>query len=166
MAPKKRLSAEARREVIEQAASEVFAEHGYHGASIDEIARRSGVSPPVVYDHFESKQTLHRRLLERHYAELRQVWRDNLPGDEPQEVRVARAFDAWLAYIEEHPYAARMMFRDNSGDPEVEAIRRDVATQSRAAIRPVMGEEPGAHNIAGTDDIESLDMAWEGVRAG
>jgi AcrR family transcriptional regulator len=165
MAPKKRMTAEARREVIERAASEVFAEHGYHGASIDEIARRSGVSPPVVYDHFESKQALHRRLLERHYAELRQVWRDNLPGDEPQEVRVARAFDAWFAYIEEHPYAARMMFRDTSGDPEVEAIRRDVAGQSRAAIRPLMGEEPGAENIAGAADVESLDMAWETVRA-
>src|SRR3954447_6099285 len=109
-APRKRMTAEARREVIEQAATEVFAERGYHGASIDEIARRSGVSPPVVYDHFESKQELHRRLLERHYAELRQVWRDNLPGDEPQEERIARALDAWFAYIEEHPSAARMIF--------------------------------------------------------
>jgi AcrR family transcriptional regulator len=163
--PKKRLTAEARRAVIERAATEVFAEHGYHGASIDEIARRSGVSPPVVYDHFESKQALHRRLLERHYAELRQVWRDNLPGDEPQEERIARAFDAWFAYIESHPYAARMMFRDTSGDPEVEAIRREVAAQSRAAIRPIMGEEPGAHNIAGSADEESLDMSWEVVRA-
>src|SRR5919197_5332219 len=163
--PPKRMTAEERREVIELAATEVFAERGYHGASIDEIARRSGVSPPVVYDHFESKQALHRRLLERHYAELRQVWRDNLPGDEPQEERIARAFDAWFGYIEEHPYAARMMFRDTSGDPEVEAIRRDVAAQSRAAIRPIMGEEPGAHNIAGQDDVESLDMAWETVRA-
>jgi AcrR family transcriptional regulator len=165
MAPKKRLTAEARREVIERAATEVFAEHGYHGASIDEIARRSGVSPPVVYDHFDSKQALHRRLLERHYAELRQVWRDTLPGDEPQEERIARAFDAWFAYIESHPYAARMMFRDTSGDPDVEAIRRDVAAQSRAAIRPIMGDEPGAHNIAGSADDESLDMAWEVVRA-
>lgn len=165
MAPKKRLTAEARREVIERAATEVFAEHGYHGASIDEIARRSGVSPPVVYDHFDSKQSLHRRLLERHYAELRQVWRDNLPGDEPQEERIGRAFDAWFAYIETHPYAARMMFRDTSGDPEVDAIRREVAAQSRAAIRPIMGEEPGAHNIAGAADEESLDMSWEVVRA-
>jgi len=165
MAPRKRLTAEARREVIERAATEVFAEHGYHGASIDEIARRSGVSPPVVYDHFESKQALHRRLLERHYAELRQVWRDTLPGDEPQEERIARAFDAWFAYIETHPYAARMMFRDTSGDPEVEAIRREVAAQSRAAIRPIMGEEPGAHNLAGAADEESLDMSWEVVRA-
>ena len=165
MPPRKRLTAEARREVIERAATEVFAEHGYHGASIDEIARRSGVSPPVVYDHFESKQALHRRLLERHYAELRQVWRDNLPGDEPQEERIARAFDAWFAYIEAHPYAARMLFRDTSGDPEAEGIRRAVAAQSRAAIRPIMGDEPGAHNIAGSAGEESLDMSWEVVRA-
>ena len=58
MSTRQRLSAEARRELIEQAAGEVFADRGYHGASIDEIARRSGVSPPVVYDHFESKQDL------------------------------------------------------------------------------------------------------------
>jgi AcrR family transcriptional regulator len=161
----KRLSAQARRELIEQAASELFAERGYHGASIDEIARRSGVSPPVVYDHFDSKLALHRHLVDRHYAELRQVWRDNLPGDEPQEERVARSFDAWFAYIEAHPFAARMLFRDTTGDPDVEAGRREVAAQSREAIRPLMGQEPGTENISGGADLESLDMAWEVVRA-
>src|SRR3954449_11860779 len=164
-APRKRMTAEARRELIEQAASELFAERGYHGASIDEIARRSGVSPPVVYDHFDSKLALHRHLIDRHYAELRQVWRDNLPGDEPQQERIARSFDAWFAYIESHPFAARMLFRDITGDPEVEAGRREVAAQSREAIRPLMGEEPGTENIAGGGDVESLDMAWEVVRA-
>jgi len=163
--PKKRMTAEARRELIEQAASELFAERGYHGASIDEIARRSGVSPPVVYDHFDSKLALHRHLIDRHYAELRQVWRDNLPGDEPQQERIARSFDAWFAYIESHPFAARMLFRDTTGDPEVEAGRREVAAQSREAIRPLMGEEPGTENLAGGPDVESLDMAWEVVRA-
>jgi AcrR family transcriptional regulator len=162
--PKKRMTAEARRELIEQAASALFAERGYQGASIDEIARRSGVSPPVVYDHFDSKLALHRHLVDRHYAELRQVWRDNLPGDEPQEERIARSFDAWFAYIESHPFAARMLFRDTTGDAEVEAGRREVAAQSREAIRPLMGEEAGTENIAGAD-VESLDMAWEVVRA-
>src|SRR5207247_8425364 len=71
--PRKRLTAAARREVIERAATELFAERGFHGASMEEVARRSGVSVPVVYDHFESKRALHRRLLERHYAELREV---------------------------------------------------------------------------------------------
>jgi AcrR family transcriptional regulator len=161
---RKRLSAAARRELIEQAATEVFAERGYHGASIDEIARRSGVSPPVVYDHFESKLALHRHLVDRHYAELREVWRDKLPGAEPQEERVARSIDAWFAYIETHPFAARMLFRDTTGDPAVEAGRREVAAESRVLIRPLLGEEPGSEHIAGTDE-ESLDMAWEVFRA-
>jgi AcrR family transcriptional regulator len=45
---RKRLAASERREVIEQAATELFAERGYRGASIDEIARRAGVSAPVL----------------------------------------------------------------------------------------------------------------------
>ena len=64
--------------MIEQAATEVFAEHGYAAASMDEIARRSGVSAPVVYDHFASKADLHRRLLERHRDELVALWREHL----------------------------------------------------------------------------------------
>src|SRR5436309_4693937 len=111
MAPKKRLTAEARREVIERAATEVFAEHGYHGASIDEIARRSGVSPPVVYDHFESKQDLYKRLLERHQLELLELWRTELAGDDPPDQRIPRALTAWFEYIESHP-AWLLVFRD------------------------------------------------------
>jgi AcrR family transcriptional regulator len=162
---RKRMAAAERREVIELAATELFAERGYHGASMDEIARRSGVSPPVVYDHFASKQDLHRRLLERHYADLREVWRQNLPGDEPADVRIARSIDAWFAYVQAHPYAWRMLFADTTGDPSVEAVRRGVAAESRAAIRPMLGQEPGSENIAGAPDAESLDMSWEVFRA-
>src|SRR3954454_16098792 len=117
----KRLSKPARREVIERAATEVFAEAGYVGASMGEIARRSGVSVPVLYDHFSSKQELHRRLLERHFAELREVWGTHFVGDDPLAERIARSFDAWFAYLESHPYASRMLFRDTSNEPEVQA---------------------------------------------
>jgi AcrR family transcriptional regulator len=150
--------------VIELAATEVFAERGYHGASMDEIARRSGISAPVLYDHFESKKELHRALLERHYADLREVWRENLPGDEPADVRIARSIDAWFAYVESHHYAWRMLFADTTGDPEVEAVRREVAGESRAAIRPMLADEPGSENIAGAD-TESIDLSWEVMRA-
>jgi len=110
------MSPAERRSVIEVAATEVFAERGYQAATIDEIARRSGVSAPVVYDHFESKADLHERLLERHLGEMRTVWAAHLIGDEPAEVRIPRALDAWFAYVESHPYAWRMIFRDTSGD--------------------------------------------------
>jgi AcrR family transcriptional regulator len=163
--PRKRLTADARREVIERAATEVFAERGYGSASMDEIAKRSGVSVPVVYDHFESKQDLHRRLLERHFAELRAIWRENMTGDEPPEQRLPKALDAWFGYVQTHPYAWRMLFRDTSGDPDVQAIHRDVAAQSRAALLPLLAREPGAETIAGSDGPEALDMVWEILRA-
>ena len=54
--------------------------------------------------------------------------------------------------------------RDTSGEPEVEAIHRDVAARSRAAALPFLGREPGVENVVGSDD-EALDMAWEVVRA-
>jgi AcrR family transcriptional regulator len=159
--PRKRLSAEARREVIESAATEVFAERGYHGASIDEIARRSGVSPPIVYDHFDSKLDLHRWLLERHFADLRRIWREHFPGDDPPEERMARAVEAWFTYVQTHPYAWRMLFRETTGDPEVQAIPRQVAAQSRAALLPLLASEAGGADIP---DLETVDMAWEVFR--
>lgn len=163
-APRRRLSAEQRREIIEQAATELFAERGYNGASIDEIARRAGISPPVLYDHFNSKQELHRVLLERHYADLRVVWRENLAGEDQPERQTARALDAWFAYVESHPYAWRMLFRDDSGDPDVEAIRRDVATRSRAAMLPLLAREQGVEDLSGQETSELLEAAWEVIR--
>ena len=162
--PRRRMTAEARREVIERAAAEAFAERGYHGAAMDEIARRAGISAPVVYDHLASKKDLHCRLLERHYAELREVWREQLAGDDPVAERMHRAFDAWFAYLETHPYAARLLFRDTTGDPEIQALHRDVQARSRAAALPFLAHEPGAEKIAGPD-AEAMDMAWEVFRA-
>lgn len=164
-APRKRLTAAARREVIERAATEVFAERGYRSASIDEIARRSGVSAPVVYDHFRSKQDLHRRLLERHFAELRQIWTEYLAQGDPPELRMARALDAWFGYVQTHPYAWRMLFQDTSGDPGVQQIHQEVAAESRAALLPLLAGEPGAQEVAGSAEREALDMVWEIVRA-
>jgi AcrR family transcriptional regulator len=163
-APRRRMSAAKRREVIETAATELFAERGYHATSIDEIARRSGVTPPVVYDHFESKQDLYRRLLERHFAELRQVWREHLPGDAESERRIGRAVDAWYAYIESHPFAGRMLFRDTTGDPQIAAMHEEVAAASRAEILPLFAGGPAAEGIVGRLDGEQVEMAWVVLR--
>jgi len=55
----KRLSAVERRASIIAVAKILFADKGYHGVSVDEIARRLGVSPAILYQHFDSKQTLY-----------------------------------------------------------------------------------------------------------
>ncbi len=158
-----RLSAPERRELIEQAASELFAERGYRATSIDEVARRAGVTAPVVYDHFASKLELHRSLLERHYAELRRVWREQLSDDAPAEIRVPRAIDAWYAYLEEHPYASRMLFYDTTGEPEVRSMHEQVIAGSRGAIMPLFSRELATAGAAPAGPLE-LEMAWEAFR--
>ncbi|MEA2377971.1 MAG: hypothetical protein QOD13_1878 [Thermoleophilaceae bacterium] len=163
--PRKRLTAAERRDLIERAATEVFAERGYHGAGMDEIARRSGVTPPVVYDHFDSKLDLHQRLLERTRDELLAMWAEQLAGDEPAEVRIPRALDAWARYVEGHPYAARMFFQETTGDPEARAVHERVQAQARMALAALLGDEPGAANISGAD-TRALEMAAEVMRAG
>lgn len=60
----KRLKAAERRESILTVAKVLFADKGYHGVSVDEIARRLGVSPAVLYRHFDSKEALYEAVLE------------------------------------------------------------------------------------------------------
>jgi AcrR family transcriptional regulator len=150
----------ARREVIERAATELFSERGYHGASIDEIARRSGVTPPVVYDHFASKRDLHARLLERHRDDLLGLWDEYLPGDGTPEEMVPRAIEAWARYVEANPYAVKMFFRETTGDPEMRALHDEVQAQGRAALVPIMAR------VTGGGDEAALEMAVEIVRSG
>src|SRR5918996_1472376 len=100
------MPAAARRDVIEQAATEVFAERGYHGASIDE--------------------------LERHRDQLLEVWREHLLVSDPPERRIPRALDAWARYVEGHPFAWLMLFRETTGEPEVKAEHRRIQAEARA----------------------------------
>lgn len=59
----KRLQAAERRASILAVAKVLFADQGYHGVSIDQIAARLAVSPAVLYRHFPSKQELYEAVL-------------------------------------------------------------------------------------------------------
>jgi len=148
-----------RREVIERAAMELFAERGYAAASIDEIARRSGVSAPILYDHFAAKLDLHGRLLERTRDELLAMWREQLAGDAPAEERIPRAIDAWARYVEANPYAARMFFRETTGEPEAVAVHRRVQSESQSSLGEILGGEQAGDPVA-------LEMAAVVMRSG
>ena len=61
-----RLPAADRRESILVAAAERFAARGYDATTLDEIAAAAGVTKPILYRHFGSKQDLYLALLARH----------------------------------------------------------------------------------------------------
>ena len=49
---------------ISAAALEVFAEYGYHGATMRQIAKAAGLSGGLVYHYFPSKEKIFRRLVD------------------------------------------------------------------------------------------------------
>ena len=57
------MKAAERRASILAVAKILFADCGYHGVSVDEIAKRLGVSPAVLYQHFASKVALYEAVL-------------------------------------------------------------------------------------------------------
>jgi AcrR family transcriptional regulator len=59
----KRLKASERKAAILAVAKVLFSDKGYHGVSVDEIARRVGVSPAILYRHFPSKEALYEEVL-------------------------------------------------------------------------------------------------------
>ena len=60
-----RLTAERRRESILDAATEVFAAAGYRAAKVSDVAARIGVSEPVIFQNFGSKEALYAAVLDR-----------------------------------------------------------------------------------------------------
>lgn len=61
---------EARPEELVEAAIEVFGEHGFRAATLEEVARRAGVSKGTVYLYFTSKEDLFRAMVEKKIVPL------------------------------------------------------------------------------------------------
>ncbi len=59
----KRLKASERKAAILAVAKVLFSDKGYHGVAVDDIARRVGVSPAILYRHFPSKEALYEEVL-------------------------------------------------------------------------------------------------------
>ena len=71
------------------------------------------------------------------------MWTEQLTGEQPAAERIPRALDAWARYVHEHPYAPRMFFVETTGEPEIQALHREVQAQARVGLGAILGREPG-----------------------
>src|SRR5260370_15782613 len=70
---RRRLSREVRREQLLAVAEETFVELGYQGASLEDVAARAGVTRPLLYNYFESKDELYLECVRRAREELEEA---------------------------------------------------------------------------------------------
>lgn len=139
---RRRLPKAERRQVLEEAASRLFAEHGYAETRLDDIAAAAGVTKQLLYQHFPSKKALHLALLAKHRDEILGRLTNSMSTPGRLADRLPRVLDDWFAYVEENPYASALLFRDTTGDPEVQAFYRDNHAAARAANVALLRAEP------------------------
>ena len=131
--PAARLAPSERRVLIERAATRLFAERGYVATTVDDIVQAAGLTKPMLYRHFESKQELCIALLERFRAELIAAPLARFTaGAVDQRAQLGTMIDAWLEHIEQHPDETRLLFTPILGDPEVGRVQRDLHARQRA----------------------------------
>jgi AcrR family transcriptional regulator len=109
-----------------EAATEAFAERGYHATTTRDIATRVGMSPAALYVHFPSKVALLAqisRLGHEAAAELVDTAIDGAPDPVSRLRAVAAAFAAWHA---EHHRVARIVQHELAAlpDDDLQEVRR------------------------------------------
>jgi AcrR family transcriptional regulator len=139
-AKRQRLKPEVRREKLLEAATEVFAERGYEGARVEQIADVAQVSPGLLYRHFEGKRELYEELLLLANRQLMEHLAQAAAPDLPTDQRVLRGLDAFFSFVEGHQNLWRLIMKDVV-EPEIAAIREDVERRSVAVVASLAAQE-------------------------
>ena len=159
---RRRLPIAERRELIVEAAGRLFGERGYDGTRLDDVAAAAGVTKPILYRHFESKRGLYLALLVRHRDDLGS-FAGFIPEEGSERERLQAVLEVWLAYVETHSYAWRMLFRDTGGGPEIRAFRQEVHDQARRVrvdmIRSLSRVRIPARELEPLAELMSMGMA-------
>lgn len=108
--PRGRVPSGVRQRQILSVAQELFANNGYHSTGIVDIARAAGVTRPVVYKHFESKEAIYLAALRSARQELLRDLTAALAGDAGPAARVREATDAYFRYVERNRPAWEILF--------------------------------------------------------
>lgn len=138
-----RLPGPERREQILDATKALAGERGFHGISIDAVARRAGITRPVVYGHFDDLAGLLRALVEREgeraVLQLMELVPKPRSGQAPGEMLLG-SLRAFLEAVRDDPFTWRLVLVPPEGTPEIlreRAIQvRQAVTEQLAAVAP------------------------------
>jgi len=116
------------RQLIEVAEA-VFAERGYTAASMDEVAERAGITKPVLYDHFGSKDGLLAAVILRAGAEMRAAVGRAVADAASPEDALERGLRAYFAFIDRHAASWTVLLSEaaatRAGAEAMETVRRE-----------------------------------------
>jgi AcrR family transcriptional regulator len=139
---------------------ELFAERGFARASMDELARRAGVTKPVIYELFGSKDGLFRACLEGLALRLAEQIADAARAHEDPESRLHAGGLAFLRFARDNRVAYELLYEGRFSAAAV-TVRRRQAALILELMREMAPEsvDPRELEVA----ANAVNSAYEGV---
>ena len=151
---------------------EIFSEKGFHATAMDDIADRAGISKPILYQHFASKQDLYLGVMDERVDVLVAQVSNAIESTTGNRARLEAAIACYFRLVDEADHGYRLIFEsDFTTNHDVRARVEDVVAQvSRVVGTEVMrqtGMSMGEANIlAGGLCGMAQAAAWRWLRLG
>jgi AcrR family transcriptional regulator len=156
-----RLPAEQRKAAVLDCACGIFSTGSYRGTTTAEIARKAGVTEPILYRHFDSKRHLYLAVLDESWRRLRELWEETIEAEQDPTQWLAtigrvyfespdpklRCADLWVQALTEA-----------SDDPEIRKALRRHMREVRAYVADVIRRSQAAGGILPARDANA--EAW------
>jgi len=158
-----RLPAARRRRQLLDVALQVFAERGFHDASMNDIAEAAGVTKPVLYQHFRSKRELFGELLSDVGSELQEAITKAVTTAQSSHEMVELGFAAYFRYVAAHRDAFNLFYgigfaREDEFASLVEQVETALAEQVAGFIE-IEGLTPGQRRLLGHGIVGMIEGA-------
>jgi AcrR family transcriptional regulator len=157
--------AERSRETILEAAERLFAERGYEGASLNDIAGEAGLSRGTPSYFFGSKEQLYVDVLDRAFRARQEAtraafepvhdWCASEAGPESLRAALARAAEDYVAFLGRHPNFVRLVMQEELNRGELMQRRAEPSTAMHDAFTALrrQGRRRGLSNFKVDDAI-------------
>ncbi|MFF8818682.1 TetR/AcrR family transcriptional regulator [Leucobacter sp. NPDC015123] len=160
-----------RRRILE-AAEDVFAELGYHEASIVKVTERAGVALGTFYLYFDSKQSIFEALVIDLNDRVRQSMTESMAGAANRIEAERGGFEGFFRFTAKHPALYRVVREAEFVSPETMRLHYErivagytaglQAAQSAGDIDPTLDPEIAAWALMGLGELIGMRyILWE-----
>ncbi len=147
------------RDRVLQVAQVLFAERGYRGTSLRDIAKRIGIKAPSLLHHFPSKQQLYLSVLDKMFESLEDAANAIAWGRESRQERMRQAVGDAIDFIASHPDFVRIMWKEMADESGVgrQVLKRRLPPLFSIAVNFIFrGQRDGEFRA----EVDPLHFMW------
>jgi AcrR family transcriptional regulator len=164
--PRRRVPRAEREQQMLEAAVTVFTERGFDAASMDEIAERTGITKPMLFRYFGSKEGLYLASIERAAKPMIELFRVATVEEQDPARRLWAGTRAFLGWVDENRAVyARLFLEATARGGEPAALVERLSRELNLTLSGLFVDTASAAGVAPTAEVEAMAVCMNGATA-